>query len=300
MSDVMNEEGLAEIERLNAPREAPEALAVTVEVNQAAADEIDRRNTDWDNTSWVDIPTSDLDVQAEEGLPAGGLANQVLMKTADTDYAYEWHDPAVSTGGAPGQMLAKASPSDYDTTWVDPSGGGDVPPGGVTGQTLTKTGSADYATGWTTPPKSVPAGGGTGQVLTKQSATDFDFDWADAPSGGGGGGTAPGPWTNLSLPAGWSVVTGVWQYRLNNGRVEMRGAIQATAGATTSFPALPAEARPARQTFALAAYDPSTGTQIQNPPAVMFWILNSGAWGFDNRTMIANDIVAFDSFSYSL
>lgn len=93
----------------------------------------------------------------ESRVPRGGDPNQVLTKTASSDFAMAWKDVPheLPEGGTEGQMLSKKSDANYDAQWSDV-------------------------------PESLPEGGAQGQVLAKKSAENFDVEWVDQSGGGGG------------------------------------------------------------------------------------------------------------------
>lgn len=136
----------------------------------------------------------------EGGLPTGGTAGQILVKSSSDDFAAFWDDPRfvpasgttgylltktstgyawqsaslVPSGGSTGQILTKTA-SGY--AWQDmPSSG--IPTTGTTGYVLTKT-SGGFA--WQPPPTEIPTTGTTGYVLTKTSG---GFAWQALPSDG--------------------------------------------------------------------------------------------------------------------
>lgn len=127
-------------------------------------------------------------------------------------------EQGVPTGGTAGQVLAKNSAVNYDTRWVDlPTGGGGSGVEYTAGDGITIQGSeisvttpvkeitqAEYdalpqeqrnkalyiiidADGGPTQVGSLPPGGTEGQVLSKASGEDYDSHWVDPPEGGSGG-----------------------------------------------------------------------------------------------------------------
>lgn len=60
----------------------------------------------------------------ESRIPRGGNIDQVLTKTASTDWAMAWKDvpKELPEGGAEGQVLAKKTANNYDVEWVDQQG----------------------------------------------------------------------------------------------------------------------------------------------------------------------------------
>ena len=65
-----------------------------------------------DGNNWIALPESGV------GVPSGGTAGQVLVKSNSTDYATEWDDiRGVPSGGTAGQFLTKTSATDYATEW---------------------------------------------------------------------------------------------------------------------------------------------------------------------------------------
>lgn len=148
-------------------------------------------------TAWQATPN------APNGVPTGGTAGQILSKSGTPNYAMSWVNApiAVPTGGTAGQLLAKSSNADGALSWVTPSTGGGanpLPTGGTVGQVLAKSTAADYAVQWVAA-TSVPAGGTTGQLLAKATDADGAVVWVDAPKGGSGGSTTNG------LPTGGTV-----------------------------------------------------------------------------------------------
>lgn len=76
-----------------------------------------------DGLELVEVPP------AENGIPTGGVDNQMLAKNGATDYAVKWVDAPEAANGLPpggtaGQVLAKMDGTDYNCEWVDmPTGG---------------------------------------------------------------------------------------------------------------------------------------------------------------------------------
>ena len=65
-----------------------------------------------DGNNWIALPESGV------GVPSGGTAGQVLVKSNSTDYATEWDDiVGVPAGGTAGQILTKTSATDYAAAW---------------------------------------------------------------------------------------------------------------------------------------------------------------------------------------
>lgn len=70
----------------------------------------------------VELESSEIGI-AENGIPTGGTAGQILKKVDDTDYNAEWADLDESgklpEGGTAGQVLTKVDESNYNAEWKD-------------------------------------------------------------------------------------------------------------------------------------------------------------------------------------
>lgn len=88
-------------------------------------------------------------------------------------------------GGVDGQALIKSSAANYEADWEDIH---QIPSGGTAGQVLTKDTGTNYDVSWKTLQGLLPTGGSAGQFLRKKSATNYAVEWADAPESGGGAG----------------------------------------------------------------------------------------------------------------
>ena len=121
------------------------------------------------------------------GLPAGGKANQSLLKSSSEDYATKWGQPpgTMPTGGSIGQILKKTDTGDYNADWGNIDG--ILPPGGSTGQVLQKSGSGDYETAWKDIQGTVPTGGSNWPSLEKKNTNAFPEALANAKRVANGG-----------------------------------------------------------------------------------------------------------------
>lgn len=153
--------------------------------------------------------------EAGEGVPAGGLAGQVLKKQSDSDYDTIWANSGGGGSGEPGATFYPSVSSEGVISWTNDGGlpnpspvnirgpqgatgatgaTGPTGPQGATGATGA-TGPAGPqgetgATGATGPAgPGVPAGGTAGQVLAKASGTDYDTQWVNQSSGSSDGPT---------------------------------------------------------------------------------------------------------------
>lgn len=105
-----------------------------------------------------------------------GQAGADIQVVVDAAIAIPGQDGVgIPAMGLAGQVLTKASTVDYDTLWANPLIG--VPVDGTAGQVLTKLSSDPYDTIWLDIPPGVPVGGLTNYVLGKASDVDFDVTW---------------------------------------------------------------------------------------------------------------------------
>lgn len=126
------------------------------------------------------------------------------------------------------------------------------------------------------PGPGVATGGAAGQMLAKLSATDYDTGWVDPPTGSGGGGSEPGPWTDLTLANGWLDYGAPYappQYRINAGNTELRGVIKSGTIGQNITTAMPAETRPEYSTRVPCAIN------CTSPPGGMSAVLTVGTDG---------------------
>ena len=156
-------------------------------------------------TKVVNIPGGGGSVPENRQIPAGGDANEGLIKSSGTDYDVEWGSVQGPTGltgpvgprGIQGEKGDKGDKGDQGDAGADGAPGADGA-GGVTieddGTALSTlatiidfTGDGVTATGGTAEKtvnipgvpdnRQVPAGGETNQGLIKSSSTDYDVEW---------------------------------------------------------------------------------------------------------------------------
>jgi hypothetical protein len=110
--------------------------------------------------------------RGEPGIPAGGAAQQRIIKLSTDDFDAGWANPEIPAGGTVDQVITKIAPGDRVIGWRDSKA---VPLGGTTDQVLAKASDADSDAVWQA--SGVPRGGSAGQVLAKNSNTAFDVSW---------------------------------------------------------------------------------------------------------------------------
>ena len=113
--------------------------------------------------------------------PAGGSTNQVLTKTSNQDYHYDWETPTSGTGGltqsqVDARILPRARTGDTGT-WAKNKLPSDTVYSAAIANFRSEAQINQLIASGVPNNRRIPAGGTQGQVLAKESNTDFDMEY---------------------------------------------------------------------------------------------------------------------------